>query len=173
MDFRKKILSLEEIPAKLKPIRKQDKKIGFVEGVFDVLHLGHIELMEFAKKHCDVLVVGVASDAYVRSTKGPERPIFSQSVRCKVLAALSDTDFVLKEENPKAILEDKKAEKYLHKVTKILRPDVIISSGTTDRNPSAKKARAKEIGAKFIIQKDPRPSKNSSTTSILALLKKN
>ncbi len=141
-----------------------------MEGVFDVLHLGHIELMEFAKKHCDILVVGVASDAYVKSTKGPGRPIFNQMIRCKVLAALSATDFVLKEDNPPTILESKSAEEYLHKVTKVIKPDVIIASGATDRNPAAKRKRAKEIGAEFIIQKDPRPSKNSSTTQILRLL---
>jgi len=170
MNFRRKIIKLKDVPDRLKEARKEGKKIGFVEGVFDVLHLGHVELVEFAKKYCDILVVGVASDAYVRSTKGKDRPIFSQSIRCQTLAALRDTDFILKEDNPPAVLEDKKSESYLHKVTKILKPNVIISSGTTDRNPNAKRARAKEIGAKFIIQKDPRPSKNSSTTQILALL---
>lgn len=172
MNFRNKIIRLESIPSKLSYTRKEGKKVGFVEGIFDVIHLGHIELIEFAKKHCDILVVGVASDAYARSTKGPERPIFSQDIRCQVLAALRDTDFVLAEDNPPAVLEDKKAEEYLHKVTQTLKPDVIISSGTTDRNPDAKGDRAKEIGAKFIVQKDPRPSKNASTTNILALLQK-
>jgi len=172
MNFRQKIILLKNVSSKLKISRKLGKRIGFVEGVFDVLHLGHVELIEFAKRYCDILVVGVASDAYVRSTKGKGRPIFSQSIRCQTLAALKDTDFILKEANPPAILEDKKAEAYLHRVTKVLKPDVIISSGTTDRNPGAKEIRAKEVGAKYIIQKDPRPSKNSSTTQIVALLNK-
>lgn len=171
-DFRNKIFSLEDISTELKKAREKGKKIGFVEGIFDVLHLGHIELIEFAKKHCDILVIGVASDAYARSTKGPERPIFNQHIRCQVLAALRDIDFVLSEDNPPAVLEDKSAEEYLHYVTKTLKPDVIISSGTTDRNPDAKGDRAKEIGAEFIVQEDPRPSENASTTNIMALLKK-
>ena len=132
VDPKTKIVSLKEINSRLKSTRKQGQTVGFVEGVFDVLHLGHIELMEFAKKHCDILVVGVASDAYVRSTKGPDRPIFKQTDRCKVLAALSATDFILKESNPPAILESKKAENYLHKVTRTVKPDVIVVSGVTD-----------------------------------------
>ena len=171
MSIESKIVSLKDINSRLKVARKQGQTVGFVEGVFDVLHLGHVELVEFAKKHCDVLVVGVASDAYVRSTKGPDRPIFKQMDRCKVLAALSATDFILKENNPPAILESKKAENYLHKVTRTVKPDVVVVSDVTDRNPEAKKARAEEIGAKFIVQKDPRPSKNSSTTQILDILK--
>ena len=165
-----KVISLGSASDNLKTARNEGKVVGFVEGVFDILHLGHIELIEFAKKHCDVLVVGVASDAYVRSTKGPDRPIFNQTIRCKVLSALSGVDFVVKEDNPAAVLEDKSAENYLHKVSKVIRPDVIIASGVTDRNIEAKKARADEIGAKFIIQKDPRPDKNSSTTQILKLV---
>ena len=170
MNSKNKIFNLKDLSVKLKVVRKEGKKIGFVEGVFDVLHLGHIELMEFAKKHCDILVVGVASDKYVRSTKGKNRPIFKQMIRCRVLSALSATDYILKEENPPAVLESRSSENYLHKITKMVKPDVIIVSGTTDRNPGAKKKRAKEIGARFIIQKDPRPGKNSSTTQILGLI---
>jgi len=170
METVKKIITLADVPAALKKVRSESKTIGFVEGVFDVLHLGHIELVEFAKKHCDILVVGVASDAYVRSTKGKDRPIFNQEIRCKVLSALSDVDFVLKEDNPGALLEDKIGDEYLHKVTRTVKPDVIVASGTTDRNPEAKRIRAEEIGTKFIIQKDARPDKNSSTTQILKLV---
>jgi len=165
-----KIIQLKDVSVALKKARSDGKTIGFVEGVFDVLHLGHIELMEFAKKYCDILVVGVASDDYVKSTKGPDRPIFNQMIRCKVLAALESVDFVLKEDNPRAILEDKSSEEYLHKVTKTVKPDVIVASGTTDRNPEAKKERADEVGAKFIVEKDARPDKNSSTTQILKLV---
>ena len=144
MSIEGKIVSLKDIGSRLEDTRKQSQTVGFVEGVFDVLHLGHIELMEFAKKYCDILVVGVASDAYVRSTKGPDRPIFTQMDRCKVLAALSATGLILKEDNPPAILESKKAENYLHKVTKTVKPDVIVVSGVTDRNPEAKRARAED-----------------------------
>jgi len=172
MSTNSKIFSLKNIDKKLESVRRSGKKIGFVEGIFDVIHLGHIELMQFAKKYCDILVVGVASDAYAKSSKGPGRPIFNQDIRSKVLAALADTDFILKEKNPPAILESKDSEKYLLKVTEIIKPDVIVASATTDRNPGAKDIRAKLVGAKFIIQKDPRPSRNSSTTQILDLLGK-
>lgn len=172
MGHKEKIVSLKNISARLEPFRKQGKKIGFVEGIFDVVHLGHVELVEFVKKHSDIVVVGVASDAYARSSKGKNRPIFDQKIRARMMAALADTDFVLVEDNPPGDLGDKSQEEYLHKVTIILRPNVLVSSGTTDRNPNAKRKRAKEVGAKFIIQKASRPSKNSSTTQILALLGK-
>ena len=170
MNSKSKIVRLNNISSRIKNVKKSGQTVGFVEGVFDVIHLGHIELMEFAKKHCDYLVVGVASDAYVRSTKGKSRPIFTRSVRCKVISALSIVDLVLAEDNPPALLESKDSEEYLQKVTKIVNPDIIIASGTTDRNLDAKKTRAKEVGAKFIVQKDPRPTKDSSTTRILSLL---
>jgi cytidyltransferase-like protein len=65
-------------------------KIGFTNGCFDVLHVGHVRLLGFARDHCDRLIVGLNSDASVRALKGPGRPINCQEDRYLMLLALKD-----------------------------------------------------------------------------------
>jgi D-beta-D-heptose 7-phosphate kinase/D-beta-D-heptose 1-phosphate adenosyltransferase len=69
-------------------------KIIFVNGCFDVLHLGHIKLFEYAKSLGDYLIVAIDSDKRVSEMKGPERPIFSQSDRSQTLEAIRYIDVV-------------------------------------------------------------------------------
>jgi D-beta-D-heptose 7-phosphate kinase/D-beta-D-heptose 1-phosphate adenosyltransferase len=71
------------------------KKIVFTNGVFDLLHPGHIQLLQFARAQGDVLVVGVNDDASVRRLKGEKRPIFPLAERLEVLAALACVDYVV------------------------------------------------------------------------------
>lgn len=69
--------------------------VVFTNGVFDVLHAGHVELLRFARSQGDLLIVGVNDDDSVRRLKGPRRPIFPLAERMEVLAALEDVDFVV------------------------------------------------------------------------------
>tara|TARA_B100000700_G_C15026550_1_gene848455 strand:- start:556 stop:954 length:399 start_codon:yes stop_codon:yes gene_type:complete len=69
-------------------------KIGFINGCFDILHLGHIALFEFAKKQCDYLVVAIDSDDRVASNKGPNRPINTSTDREGMLRAIRYIDDV-------------------------------------------------------------------------------
>ena len=70
--------------------------VVFTNGVFDLLHPGHVELLEAARREGDALVVGVNSDASARRLgKGPERPVARQAARARVLAALSAVDCVV------------------------------------------------------------------------------
>ena len=69
-------------------------KIIFVNGCFDVLHPGHIQLFKYAKSLGDYLIVAIDSDKRVSETKGPERPIFSQSDRSQTLEAIRYIDVV-------------------------------------------------------------------------------
>jgi D-beta-D-heptose 7-phosphate kinase/D-beta-D-heptose 1-phosphate adenosyltransferase len=75
--------------------RRGGLKIGFTNGVFDLLHLGHVSLLKQAKSHCDRLVVGLNSDASVKRLKGPDRPVHSETVRGAVLSSLADVDMVV------------------------------------------------------------------------------
>ncbi|MGE5200917.1 MAG: D-glycero-beta-D-manno-heptose 1-phosphate adenylyltransferase [Acidobacteriota bacterium] len=75
--------------------RRGGLKIGFTNGVFDLLHLGHVSLLKQAKSHCDRLVVGLNSDASVKRLKGPDRPVHGESVRGAVLSSLADVDMVV------------------------------------------------------------------------------
>jgi rfaE bifunctional protein nucleotidyltransferase chain/domain len=70
-------------------------RIAFTNGVFDLLHPGHIDVLLGARRQADALVVGVNSDDSVRRLKGPERPVRSAPERCYVLAALAMVDAVV------------------------------------------------------------------------------
>lgn len=88
--------------------RAAGEKIVFTNGCFDILHAGHVELLQAAKARGDCLVVGVNSDASVKRLKGDSRPINSQSERAAVLAALQAVDAVciFQDDTPIPLLED-------------------------------------------------------------------
>lgn len=69
-------------------------KISFVNGCFDVLHPGHIELLKYARSLGDYLIVAIDSDRKVAEMKGPERPIFSQHDRSTMLSAIKYVDVI-------------------------------------------------------------------------------
>ena len=71
------------------------KKIVFTNGVFDVLHKGHIASLSESASHGDILIVAVNTDASVKKLKGPTRPINDESARALVLASLLQTDAVI------------------------------------------------------------------------------
>lgn len=71
------------------------EKIVFTNGVFDLIHPGHIELLQFARAQGDILVVGINDDESVRRLKGEKRPIFPLAERMEVLAALACVDYVV------------------------------------------------------------------------------
>jgi D-beta-D-heptose 7-phosphate kinase/D-beta-D-heptose 1-phosphate adenosyltransferase len=97
------------------PFLPQSKKIVFTNGCFDLLHIGHIESLQAAKKHGDILVVGVNSDASVSKLKGPQRPIINQHIRMKMLEALECVDYVIlfEEQTPANILRTLKPDVYV------------------------------------------------------------
>ena len=98
--------------------RLQGKKIGFTSGAFDLLHAGHVDYLEKAKTMCDVLIVGVNSDASVKRYKGEGRPIVGESQRIKVLAALQSVDHVF-------LFDERRNEKNID----CLKPDFYIKAG--------------------------------------------
>lgn len=93
--LRDKILSREEAVELTHTWRKNGFKVGFTNGCFDILHVGHLAILGFSRQHCGRLVVAVNSDASVKRLKGPERPINSQDDRAMVLAALAFVDAVV------------------------------------------------------------------------------
>jgi rfaE bifunctional protein nucleotidyltransferase chain/domain len=74
--------------------RAAGRRIVFTNGVFDLLHTGHVRYLQAARAHGDLLIVGLNSDASVRRNKGPERPINPENERAEVLAALACVDAV-------------------------------------------------------------------------------
>lgn len=90
-----KIVSLTEASEMAERWRKQGFKVGFTNGVFDLLHPGHVSLIRQAKAACDRLVIGLNSDASVKRLKGDGRPVQNENARAAVLASLADVDQVV------------------------------------------------------------------------------
>jgi D-beta-D-heptose 7-phosphate kinase / D-beta-D-heptose 1-phosphate adenosyltransferase len=110
-----KILGLEPALDRLDKWRRNGNSVGFTNGCFDLLHPGHISLLNQAQDATDKLVVGLNSDASVKLLKGDERPVQSELARAIILASLSAVDMVIifSEKTPIKLIEE-------------LRPDVLI-----------------------------------------------
>jgi D-beta-D-heptose 7-phosphate kinase/D-beta-D-heptose 1-phosphate adenosyltransferase len=99
-----KIVSLEHFVAEVLPeLRRKRKKVVFSNGAFDLLHVGHIKVLQFSRAQGDTLVVGLNSDRSVREIKGPGRPLIGEQERAQILAALHAVDFVILFEEPTPI----------------------------------------------------------------------
>ncbi len=90
-----KILSIEEMLAERARLRSHGARLVFTNGVFDLLHVGHVRYLAQARALGDALVVAINSDRSVRELKGPERPVFDQAERGEILAALRQVDYVV------------------------------------------------------------------------------
>jgi rfaE bifunctional protein nucleotidyltransferase chain/domain len=137
--------------------QRQTGQVVFTNGVFDLLHPGHIDVLLGARACGDALIVGINSDASVRRLKGPERPVRSTAERAYVLAALAAVDCVV------VFDEDTPLE-----IVRVLQPDVIVKGG--DYGPStvvgAAETRARG-GSVVIIPLTP----GHSTTATIAKLR--
>lgn len=106
------VVPLEE---KLKQLKEQNKKIVLTNGVFDILHSGHIRLLEEAKSKGDFLIVGINSDRIVKQLKGESRPVNSEEDRKKVLESVKHVDYavIFDEYNACKLLDDIKPDVYV------------------------------------------------------------
>lgn len=88
-----------------KALKKKGKRLVQCDGVFDLLHPGHIEYFHFAKEHGDILYVVIVADAFVQ--KGPGRPIFNETIRSRWIASLACVDYVIinKDIGPQSVIE--------------------------------------------------------------------
>ena len=87
-------MTRDEAAAFAERARDDGKRIVFTNGVFDILHPGHLRYLQHARRLGDLLIVGLNSDASVRRNKGPERPINREDERAELLAALECVDAV-------------------------------------------------------------------------------
>ncbi|HXJ90447.1 MAG TPA: D-glycero-beta-D-manno-heptose-7-phosphate kinase [Candidatus Binatia bacterium] len=110
-----KVCSLEQVRKTLAVWRAEGERVVFTNGCFDLLHLGHVKLLESAKQEGDRLVVGLNSDRSVRLLKGPDRPVLGEIERAQMLAAMSPVDAVV-------IFDD---ETPLNLI-RAIRPDVLV-----------------------------------------------
>ena len=89
-----KLISKARLKRLAQKLKKRRKTIVFTNGCFDILHAGHVEYLEQARKMGDVLVLGLNSDSSTRRLKGPGRPVNNQKDRAKVLSGLSSVDYI-------------------------------------------------------------------------------
>lgn len=113
-----KILSIEEMLVERERLRARGERVVFTNGVFDLLHVGHVRYLAQARALGDVLVVAINSDCSVRELKGPDRPVFDEGERAEILAALRNVDYVVIFDNvsPRSLISQ-------------LLPDVLVKGG--------------------------------------------
>ena len=126
------LLEIHTINNKLIDWRKNKIDIVFTNGCFDLLHKGHIDLLNKASTYGDILIVGLNSDSSVKKLKGEERPIENESIRSKNLLNLQFVNYVIifDSETPKDLVE-------------IIMPDVLVKGGDYNSNNI--------VGAKEVI----------------------
>ncbi len=112
------IKNFDEIENLAQSFKKQNKKIIFTNGCFDILHLGHVKYLEIAKKMGDILIVGVNSDKSVKKLKGDNRPVNCEFDRAYLLLALECVDYVVifDEDTP-------------YELIKKIKPDILVKGG--------------------------------------------
>jgi D-beta-D-heptose 7-phosphate kinase / D-beta-D-heptose 1-phosphate adenosyltransferase len=113
-----KILDLQHLLVRLAEWRANGDRIVFTNGCFDILHVGHITLLEQCREFGDKVIIGLNSDASVSRLKGPTRPLVGEKERARVLAALGSTDAVIvfDESTPLELI-------------RCVRPDVLVKGG--------------------------------------------
>jgi D-glycero-beta-D-manno-heptose 1-phosphate adenylyltransferase len=113
-----KILSPEQMLRERQRLRAAGKRLVFTNGVFDLLHVGHVRYLAQARELGDALLVAINSDSTVRELKGPDRPVFNQAERAEILAALRCVDYVTVFDNisPRRLITE-------------LLPDVLVKGG--------------------------------------------
>ncbi len=153
-----KHLALDPLLAQLEPLRRAGKKVALANGVFDLLHVGHLRYLEGARALADILVVAVNSDASTRAYKGDGRPFVPADERVELLCALACTDFVVIFDAPD-----------VRGVIRAVKPDIHVKG--TDYTPETIPERDEVLayGGRVAIAGDP---KNHSTTAVLGLLRK-
>jgi len=133
------VLTLEEIILRFGKEKRNGKRVVFTNGCFELLHPGHIESLETARAMGDVLIVGINSDASVRTLKGPGRPVIPAEERAEILASLECVDAVL-------IFEELTPQR----VIAALLPDVLVKGGDWPGNQIVGREEVEAAGGKVV-----------------------
>ncbi|MCB0353069.1 MAG: HAD-IIIA family hydrolase [Bdellovibrionales bacterium] len=153
------VLSRSEVSGLLEKAREARKRIVFTSGVFDLIHPGHVDYLQKAKKLGDILVVAINSDESVRRNKGELRPICIQEARAQVVAALSCVDHVF-------IFDEANNNENI----RLLKPDVYVKAGDYDKSRLSSAPLVESYGGR--VEFVPFLSGYSSTAIIDSVLTK-
>jgi D-beta-D-heptose 7-phosphate kinase/D-beta-D-heptose 1-phosphate adenosyltransferase len=153
-----KILSTEQMLEERERLRAAGVRLVFTNGVFDLLHVGHVRYLAQARALGNALVVAINSDRSVRELKGPGRPLFEEHERAEILAALRSVDYVV-------IFDDVSPRSLIRS----LLPDVLVKGGDYQIDEIHGREEVEAAGGKVI----PLPFvPGASTTSLLERLKR-
>jgi rfaE bifunctional protein nucleotidyltransferase chain/domain len=136
-NFFGRVLDLDSAIAWREALRAQSKRVVFTNGVFDVLHAGHVAYLAWARSQGDALMLGLNTDASVRAIKGDLRPIVPFDERARVLAALRSVDAVVAfgERTPEVLLDRIKPDVHVksaqYREDELPERDVVIAGGGT------------------------------------------
>ncbi len=135
-----KILTLPDARIQVDKWKREGKVVGFTNGCFDLIHSGHLKVLNRTKLHCDKMIVAVNSDASVKRLKGESRPINSEIERALLLASLSVVDMVIifTEDTPLALLE-------------ALRPDVLAKGADYQKSQVVGHELVESYGGKVVL----------------------
>jgi D-beta-D-heptose 7-phosphate kinase/D-beta-D-heptose 1-phosphate adenosyltransferase len=152
-----KVASRETAVERVAAWHRGGLKVAFTNGCFDLLHPGHVSLLEQARSSADRLVVGLNADASVRRLKGDDRPVQDEAARAAVLASLASVDLVVlfEEDTPLALLE-------------ALKPDVLVKGADYTRETVVGADLVEGYGGRIVLAE---LSAGHSTTATLARLR--
>lgn len=153
-----KIMPLETLLTRLEPRRRDGESVALANGLFDLLHVGHLRYLEGAAAEADLLVVAINSDRSARQLKGPSRPVVPEGERAELVAGFGCVDYV-------TVFDELDARELL----RAIRPDVHCkgSDYTPDSVPEADLAA--EMGWRVTIVGD---AKRHATSSLIDRIKK-
>jgi rfaE bifunctional protein nucleotidyltransferase chain/domain len=139
-ELKSKIISISQLKALIRSLKTKGKKIVSTNGVFDILHPGHVDYLTRARALGNVLIVALNSDSSVRRLKGPSRPINSAKDRALTLTALECVDYcvIFQEADPRAILE-------------IIKPDIHVKGDDYMPEQLIEGAVVKKNGGKIVL----------------------
>ena len=155
---REKVLNIPQMLDERERLRAAGTRLVFTNGVFDLLHVGHVRYLAQARALGDTLVVAINSDRSVRELKGPDRPVFEEAERAEILAALRDVDYVV-------VFDDISPRRLIGQ----LLPDVLVKGGDYQIDEIHGREEVEAAGGKVIsLPFVP----GASTTSLLERMKR-
>ena len=161
-----KVAELKEVIRFSKYQQKKGKKIGFVVGSFDIVHLGHLNLFRLAKRHVDFLIVGLDNDKTIKLVKGRSRPINNFKRRSNFLSDLVTVNKIFLIKNTSHHDSEEALDNYRNLVEKI-KPTHIFTHLVCDKHWKQKRKIAKDYGIVFLADKS---KKITTSGTILKLL---
>ena len=147
------ILSIDRFKPIRKRLREDGKKLVFTNGCFDILHIGHIRLLEWAKAAGDKLLVGLNSDSSTRRLKGNGHPILPQDERAEILSSLACVDYVI-------IFDEDTPQNLINEII----PDILVKGGDYKPEEIVGRETVENAGGKLLIFPIV---ENHSTTEII------